>query len=51
MTVCMFVYSPIIAMQRLGKYVSTAMNTHATIEIPLDVMFSMRSVSYQILNM
>jgi hypothetical protein len=41
---------PIVATQRLGKYVSAATNTHATIEELLDAMFSMRPVSYQILN-
>jgi hypothetical protein len=35
--------------QRLGKHVPAAMNTHATTEL-LDAVFSMRSVSYQILS-
>jgi hypothetical protein len=39
-----------ISMQRLGKRVPTATNTHAGIKL-LDAVFSMRSVSYQILNM
>jgi hypothetical protein len=38
------------ARQRIDKYFPAATNTHATIEL-LDVVFSMRSVSYQILNM
>jgi hypothetical protein len=32
-----------------GRYFPTATNTHAKMEL-LDAMFSMRSVSYQILN-
>jgi hypothetical protein len=39
------------ARQRLGKHISAATNTHATIYELLDAVFSMRSVSYQILNM
>jgi hypothetical protein len=31
---------PIIAMQRLGKHVPAAINTHATIEEQLDAVFS-----------
>jgi hypothetical protein len=45
--VCLYVYLPIFARQRLGKEVIEATNTHATIEELLDVSFSMRSVSYQ----
>jgi hypothetical protein len=41
------VYPRIDARQRLGKNVTTATNTHATIEELLDVSFYMRSVSYQ----
>jgi hypothetical protein len=37
------VYSPIVARQRLGKNVTAAMITHATIEL-LDALFSVRSV-------
>jgi hypothetical protein len=39
-------YYPIVARQRLGKYVSAATNTHATIEEFLD-SFLMRFMSYQ----
>jgi hypothetical protein len=39
--------SPIVARQRLGKDVTAATNTHATIEEMLDASFSTRSVSYQ----
>jgi hypothetical protein len=39
--------SPIVARQRLGKHVTAATNTHATIEEMLDASFSIRSVSYQ----
>jgi hypothetical protein len=35
----------IVARQRLGKNLTVAMNTHATIEELLDASFSMRSVS------
>jgi hypothetical protein len=35
-----------VARQRLGKNVTVATNTHATIEL-LDASFSVRSVSYQ----
>jgi hypothetical protein len=42
---CLYVYPPIVARQRLGKNVTAATNTHATIEL-LDA-FYMRSVSYQ----
>jgi hypothetical protein len=40
-----------VAKQWLSKYVPVAANTRATIERLLDMMFSMQSVSYQILNM
>jgi hypothetical protein len=36
-----------IARQRLGKNVTAAINTHATIEELLDASFSMQSVWYQ----
>jgi hypothetical protein len=39
--------SPTVARQRLGKNVTAATNTHATIEELLDASFSMQSVSYQ----
>jgi hypothetical protein len=46
-SVCVSVcVSPIIARQRLGKNVTAATNTHATIEL-LDASFPMRSVSYE----
>jgi hypothetical protein len=37
-----------IARQQLGKHISAAMNTHATIEEVLDSVFSVGSMSYQI---
>jgi hypothetical protein len=46
-SVCLYVYPPSIARQRIGKNVTVATNTHATIEELLDASFSMRSVSYQ----
>jgi hypothetical protein len=46
-SVCLYVYSFIVAEQRLGKNVTAATNTHATKEELLDALFSMRSVSYQ----
>jgi hypothetical protein len=39
--------SPTAARQGLGKNVTAATNTHATIEELLDASFFMRSVSYQ----
>jgi hypothetical protein len=39
-----------VARQRLCKYFPAATNTTVTIEKQLDVVFSMRSVSYQIPN-
>jgi hypothetical protein len=45
-SVCLYVYALIVAGQRLGKNVTAASNTHATIEL-LDASFSMRYVSYQ----
>jgi hypothetical protein len=45
-SVCLYMYPPIVGRQRLGKNVTTAKNTHATIEL-LDASFSMRPVSYQ----
>jgi hypothetical protein len=41
---CLYVYSPTVATQQLGKTVTAAMNTHATIEERLDLSFSMRPV-------
>jgi hypothetical protein len=46
-SVCIYVYPLIVARQRLGKKVTAATNTNATIEKLLDVSFSMRSVSYK----
>jgi hypothetical protein len=43
-SVCLYLY---VAWQWLGKNVTAAMNTHATIEELLDPSFSMRSLSYQ----
>jgi hypothetical protein len=43
MSVCV---APIVARQRLGKDVTAATNTHATIEL-LDASFFMPSVSYE----
>jgi hypothetical protein len=40
-------YPPIVARQRLGKNVTVAKNTHATIEELLNASFSVGSVSYQ----
>jgi hypothetical protein len=40
-----------VARQRLGKHISAATNTHATIEELLAAAFSLLPVSYQILNM
>jgi hypothetical protein len=45
-SVSLYVY-PIVASQQLGKIVTTATNTQATIEEFLDESFSMRSMSYQ----
>jgi hypothetical protein len=46
-SVCLYVYLPIVARQRLGGNVTTATNTHAKIEELLDASFSMRSGLYQ----
>jgi hypothetical protein len=40
----------VVARQRPGKYVPAAANTHATTEEMVDAMFSVLTVSYQILN-
>jgi hypothetical protein len=40
-----------IARQRLGTHVPAATNTHATIKELLDMVFSVRSMSYQTLSM
>jgi hypothetical protein len=45
--VCVFVFvSPIVARQRLGKNVTAAMTTRATLKELLGALFSMRFVSY-----
>jgi hypothetical protein len=41
---CLYVYHPIIASQRLSKNFTAAMNTHATIEELLDASFFIRFV-------
>jgi hypothetical protein len=46
-SVCLYVYPPIVARQRLGKNVTAATNTQATIEGLLDMSFSMWDGSYQ----
>jgi hypothetical protein len=46
-SVYLYVYSHIVARQRLGKDVTAAMTTLTTIEELLDSSFSMRFVSYQ----
>jgi hypothetical protein len=45
-SVCLYVYPPIAARQRLGKNVTAATNAHGTIE-KLDASFSIRSMPYQ----
>jgi hypothetical protein len=45
--VCLYVYPTLIARQRLGKSVTAATNTQATVEELLDALFSVRSVSYE----
>jgi hypothetical protein len=45
--VCVYVYLPIIARQRLDKNVIAVTNTQATKEEFLDASFYMLSVSYQ----
>jgi hypothetical protein len=41
-SVCLYTYHPIVARQRLGKNITAATNTHATIEELLDASFSLR---------
>jgi hypothetical protein len=45
-SVCMYVY-PIVARQGLGKNVTTAKNTRATLDELLEALFSVRAMSYQ----
>jgi hypothetical protein len=40
-----------VTRQRLGKHFPAATNTHATVEELLDAVFSMWSLSFQVLNM
>jgi hypothetical protein len=42
-----YLYSPVAARQWLGKTITVAMKTLATIEELMDASFSMWSVSYQ----
>jgi hypothetical protein len=42
---------PNVARQRLGKHVLVAKNAHEAMRELLDAVFTMQSVSYQILNM
>jgi hypothetical protein len=46
-SVCLYLYPSIVALQRFGKNVTAATNTHVTIEELLDALFSIWSVSYQ----
>jgi hypothetical protein len=46
-SVCLYVYPLIVGRQRLGKDVSAAKNTQATIDEVLDASFSMGSVAYE----
>jgi hypothetical protein len=46
-SVCLYVYPPVVASQRLGKNVTATTNTYATVEELLDASFSILSVSYQ----
>jgi hypothetical protein len=46
-SVCLYVYTSIVARQWLSKNVTVAMNTHATIEGLLDALFSVWSMSYE----
>jgi hypothetical protein len=46
-----FVFPPIVARQGRRKIVPAATNTHAAIEELLGAVFSMRFMSFQILNM
>jgi hypothetical protein len=46
-SLCVYVYASIVARQLLGINVTTATNTHATIEELFEESFSMPSLSYQ----
>jgi hypothetical protein len=45
--VCLYLYVPTVAKQKLGENVTAATNTHATIEELLGASFYMRSVTYE----
>jgi hypothetical protein len=45
-SVCLYLYPPTVARQRLGRNFTAAPNTQATL-VELDVSFSMQSVSYK----
>jgi hypothetical protein len=45
-SVCIYIYK-YVDRQRLGKNVTAATSTHATIEELLDALISMQSVSYE----
>jgi hypothetical protein len=46
-SVCLYVYPPIVARQRLRKNVTAATNTHSTTKEFLNMSSSMRFVSYE----
>jgi hypothetical protein len=46
-SVCLYVYTLIIARQWFGKDVTATMNTHTTTQELLDTSFPMRSMLYQ----
>jgi hypothetical protein len=46
-SVCLYVYPPIVARQRLDRHVPSAKNTPATKEELLDALLSMWAKSYQ----
>jgi hypothetical protein len=46
-SVFLYVYPLLVARQRLGKNITAATNTHATIEELFDASFSVRCLSYQ----
>jgi hypothetical protein len=46
-SVCLYVYPPSVARQRLGRNVTAVTTAHATIEELLDASFSVWPVSYQ----
>jgi hypothetical protein len=52
LSVCLRISAlPTVARQRLGKHVPAVPNTHTTVEVLLDVVFSMWSMSYEIFSM